>query len=1617
VQDDARRIPPARPPRFLALPAAGFGLALLGSVGAAAQQPAAPATAPVPAVTAGEEGRTAQQVLIDQAAYWMNRNRADLAREALDRLLKNDPNHAEALLRYGLLEAQAGNADAAQRYLTTLRRAHPDDQTRIQRLSEAIQAGQIKVGDVEQARRLAQAGRFDQALEEYRRAFGGDPVDRFAIEYYETMAGVPSRYEEARTGLDDLAKRSGDPSAELALARIMTYQERYRRDAIRRLERLSRVPSVETEARRTWRQALVWLQAGRDDRALFSAYLERYPGDTELEERGRTLRPPTSAPAARAVAPTGPDRATQARIDGFKALDRGDLRQAESLFRTTLGTRSGDADALGGMGIIRLRQERFADAEQLLKQAIDRSSASGKARWADAYNSARFFAGMEQATAAREEGDLRRAEQIARELIRRRHPDDYLARNLLGDVLLARGDADAAEREYLRVVEARPADTAARLGLFNVYVAQGRRQDALRLAEAMDAETRGQVEGIDRVRAQVLRNKALELEKLGEIEEAYLAFQDAIVADPADPWLRLDFARFMVDRGEMVEARNMVDGLVDSDYATPASLHAAAIFYNEQLRYGDAVLTLDRIPRTALTAEMTALRDRAQFQLEVERAKAVAEAGAVDEAVRILESLHRMHPQTTEYNGIVASALADVGQTGRALQLVRRRIIRAGNDVGPKTYLQYASVLLQAGHEAEAAAYIRQLEQRPDLSRADRADLAGLHTALAIHQADRARDRGAFADAYDILYPHLAERPNDPALLMALARLYASGKRPDAAQRVYDAVLIQDPRNLDAVRGAVGASIEGGDTTRARMLIDHALAYHPREPRLYYLMGQVARIEGDTDTAIRALETAKVLRDEQIQMVASAVDRLVPDLPPNPFRTGEVRPGLQRLLPASVRAPMPTEAPADVNPFAGSSPGYMPLSPIPAARSAPPAAPDPRALVPDSRGPDPVSTRPRAVPNAVPTIPADAINPFGPNQSDLRPQRGAGQTLHGGTGAGEGDRLRSTAAFSSPPKPTPPPWTRGQTAAAGSPALLVPPKPVPPPGAAAAAAIRPAAIPAEPDFSGALLMGSDEGVQMPAPAPRPSVPTDRRPTRAALLAAAPPPKPADPPPPAPVTVEATAPPPNPTAGPRGAALADGTYEIASADSAYVAPGATGTQIAQASGYYSTGYYGGGAPQAGGYPAGGYQGGYRPGTSSRGFGNFYYVPPFLDPAVQPRQEPDNLTRDIEKSLREIRRTTAPSMKGGIQIRGRNGDSGLARLNVVEAPAEASFSPMEFGTLTVKATPVMLDSGSVGSEASDQRRFGTNALGQSAAPAVPVPPGVFVPVFAPAVDPGSQTDAGLGVSLDYKIDDFAIDVGVTPLGFTSTSFVGGVSYAPKLTRDFGLEVKMEQRALTDSVLAYAGTRDERTGENWGGVTRTGIRGDFTFDDGLLGAYIGGGMYQLQGESVADNHMFETGFGTYYRVMRGTNDELKIGINLTYLSYENNLRHFTFGHGGYFSPQSYLALSLPIEYEKRTERVRYVVGGAIGIQDWSEDRARYFPNNAGLQSDLEALAASDPTIEAFHQGQSQTGVGFNLHGQLEYQISPTLSVGGAASFDKAADWFEASALVYMKHLFTVE
>lgn len=333
-----------------------------------------------------------------------------------------------------------------------------------------------------------------------------------------------------------------------------------------------------------------------------------------------------------------------------------------------------------------------------------------------------------------------------------------------------------------------------------------------------------------------------------------------------------------------------------------------------------------------------------------------------------------------------------------------------------------------------------------------------------------------------------------------------------------------------------------------------------------------------------------------------------------------------------------------------------------------------------------------------------------------------------------------------------------------------------------------------------------------------------------------------------------------------------------------------------------------------------------------------------------------------------------------------------------PLEFQSPVGDLGRFHVRLVPTLLEAGQVGVDPDQIERFGSQALGSV----------------------GSSENisaAGVAIGVGFEGRHVSADLGSTPLGFRIVNAVGGLRVGGEIAPQLNLSGELSRRAVTDSVLSYAGARDPRTGAVWGGVVATGLRASLDWRDSDFKLYSFFGTQVLQGRGVKDNTRVELGAGSSWRLHDERNQRMDVGLQLGYQHYQHNLRHFTLGHGGYFSPQQNMTLSVPITLIGQQGKLRWSFTGAPGLSAWREDSAVYFPSDAGAQAQLTSVVGLGLAQQAVYAGRNSVGLSMNLQGAAEYRLNPRLVLGSRLALDNASQYTQMSGALYLRLSFEPE
>lgn len=187
---------------------------------------------------------TPEDRLMAQVRAGEARNKDDLIEDSLYRLFKVAPDHPEGLAALARLRLRQNKPQEAQSALEHLEKVAPGSQAlSLVRLDIELDQPQKK-SQLLQARLLARAGRYDEALKLYDELFKpGLPSPEYELEYWQAVANTPQGHTRALQGIQSLVNRypqSGN--YRLALVRQRLDLNPYDPEAYKDLEKLSQDP-------------------------------------------------------------------------------------------------------------------------------------------------------------------------------------------------------------------------------------------------------------------------------------------------------------------------------------------------------------------------------------------------------------------------------------------------------------------------------------------------------------------------------------------------------------------------------------------------------------------------------------------------------------------------------------------------------------------------------------------------------------------------------------------------------------------------------------------------------------------------------------------------------------------------------------------------------------------------------------------------------------------------------------------------------------------------------------------------------------------------------------------------------------------------------------------------------------------------------------------------------------------------------------------------------------------------------------------------------------------------------------------------------------------------------
>ncbi|SDH73149.1 Tetratricopeptide repeat-containing protein [Vibrio xiamenensis] len=813
----------------------------------------------VPYAGAESSQDPALQTLLEQAEYWHEKSNDPLANESLKKVLMVDANNPQALYLMALWAQQQGDDKTAAQWQARLQKAHPNA-PQLQQLASSSTLSALPQEAIELARQQSQAGEIKASIETWNSIFQGqEPPIPLVPEYYLTMSGDKSLYPTAVEKLAQFAKQNPNNSAiGVAYGQVLTYRENTRRKGIQILKSYA---SVSPKADQSLRQALIWLEPNSADKALYENWADRHPGDSEVVlHYKRTVG-------------GGITRS------GYNQLNSGNLSKAKSEFQTVLAQSPNDSEALAGLGYVALHQGDYTTAAKYLNRAADQGGSQAKKRRNQA-DEAKFYAELETAKSAYKQGDVKQALALSAPLAERSGQAGVTAKLFRADVLRHNGDYVQAEDLLKRVIKQVPNSLEAKEALYYVYTEQNQKDNAATLLATMPKDLQRKIQSADRYGN--MRDLAQQAIDAGNIETAIVILENGLQRLPNNPWLRLELAKLHLKQGDE-QAANDVLAPLNSDDASGEALYALALFAGEREQWREVNSLIGRIPVAERTDKIEELYQQSRFYLALELASSYLTGG---DKAKALEVLERIKPQASAHPlwaGKLAQLLVKCGDTNGAVTLVKASIAQ-GIQGNAGDYADQVAVLYKAGLRDDAESLLND----PQLIAASTPlQLARARNVYVINEADSLRNQGNYAPAYDLLTHALQIDPQNTDLMLAMGRLYQSGKLNGKAQVVYDYLLDnqKDTPEQDALIGAINIALADGEPARAAALAQQ-LKNQQSAPRML-LMARIYEAQGEHGKALATLREAraKLLGLEQNYASTSPmIGGLV--IADNPFESG-----------------------------------------------------------------------------------------------------------------------------------------------------------------------------------------------------------------------------------------------------------------------------------------------------------------------------------------------------------------------------------------------------------------------------------------------------------------------------------------------------------------------------------------------------------------------------------------------------------------------------------------------------------------------------------------------------------------------------------------------------------
>jgi len=245
----------------------------------------------------------------------------------------------------------------------------------------------------------------------------------------------------------------------------------------------------------------------------------------------------------------------------------------------------------------------------------------------------------------------------------------------------------------------------------------------------------------------------------------------------------------------------------------------------------------------------------------------------------------------------------------------------------------------------------------------------------------------------------------------------------------------------------------------------------------------------------------------------------------------------------------------------------------------------------------------------------------------------------------------------------------------------------------------------------------------------------------------------------------------------------------------------------------------------------------------------------------------------------------------------------------------------------------------------------------------------------------------IGIDYK--NIRVEIGTTPIGAKISPELTWLLSGYLRSGNWMGSLKFEQKEVDETMLSFVGERatDGALEVNWGRVVKRGIDVGISYDANVALSLNLAYYPQIFGLNIEDNNEKKATVMALYHPKVESIAYVDIGAIVAFDAYEKNSNSFTYGHGGYFSPQQFFLGALFAQFGDIISKDFYYQSKiGLGFEGFIVDDSYKFPLEDGIVN-------SGKIQKGYRDG----GIVYKAALQLGYKINQNLDLVSGISLER--------------------